>query len=492
MVGDGEPTSPCGRDRRPRTWWWRNLSLRARLTITATTVLAVGLAVAGVALVAALTHSLTGALDTSARRTAAQVAALRESGDALPNPLPVGDGNTVLVQVVNAKRQVLASAATQSEDRLVPLLSDSQLARVRRGAVLTLPGDAVAVNGPVRVLGRETGLGNDAETVLVAVYAKQVGQSARAVRNGLAIGAPVLLVLGAALSWYVVGRALRPVEALRAGAAEITGSGALGGQALPVPAGNDEIHRLGETLNDMLARLDAASAKQRGFVADAAHELRSPLASLRTQLEVAQRLGTRADWAETSTGALVDIDRLSRLVDDLLLLARLDDAGVRVRRDDVDLSVIVRRVVDGYSAHVRAPIRFAVDDDGHPPLVNADRDALARVVRNLVDNAVRHAVDDVRVSVTRGAGGLDVVLVVADDGPGIPAADRERVFDRFARLDEARARDAGGTGLGLPIVRELVRSHGGSVTLADARAGPDDGGGSAAGLRVEIRLPGVT
>ncbi len=461
-----------------RSPWWRNSSLRARLTAAATAVLAVGLAVAGVGLVLALRHSLTSALDSSARRTSNQIAALIESGDPVPNPLPIGDGNTVLVQAITDKGQVIGSSATQSQDRLVPMLTGDQVTKVRDGQVLRLDGDALSVDGPVRVLGRSTGLGNTNDTVIVAVYAKSVEQSTRALRNGLFIGAPVLLLLAAGLSWYVVGRALLPVEALRAGAADITGSRPAAGHRLPVPTGKDEIHRLAETLNDMLGRLDAASARQRGFVADAAHELRSPLASLRTQLEVAAHLGPRADWPETVQGALTDIDRLSRLVDDLLLLARLDDAGRRTRRVPVDLADVAGTVGgSGSYREARVPVRLHVATAG--AFVLADPDAMARTVRNLVDNAVRHATSAVDVTVS--VAGADVVLTVSDDGPGIPEADRERVFDRFARLDEARARDAGGTGLGLPIVRELARSHGGSVSLGDAEPG----------LVVEVRLPAV-
>ncbi|MGI8869211.1 MAG: ATP-binding protein [Mycobacteriales bacterium] len=485
-AGSAAPGTEIGRPRRRRsvTRWWGRLSLRARLTTTATAVLCIGLLVAGVALIWALNRSLTGALDSSARRTAAQIAALVESGDALPNPLPVGDGNTVLVQVVNPRGQVLGASATQSQDRLVSLLTSRQLREVRGGDVLTLSGDLVAVNGPVRVVGRATGLGNADETVVVAVYADQVGRSERAVRNGLLIGAPVLLILGGLLAWYVVGRTLRPVESLRAGAAAISGTRPSGtARRLPVPAGEDEIHRLAATLNDMLARLDAASARQRGFIADAAHELRSPLASLRTQLEVAQHVGPRADWSSTADGALVDIDRLTRLVDDLLLLARLDEAGARRHRERTDLGALVSEVAASYPADtplwVSAPGAVTVD---------ADPDALARIVRNLVDNAVRHARSRVDIAVTAsGVPGRapDVAtLSITDDGPGIAAADRERVFDRFARLDEARARDSGGTGLGLPIVRELIRSHGGTLRIADAVPGADY-----PGLRVQVRLP---
>jgi len=235
------------------------------------------------------------------------------------------------------------------------------------------------------------------------------------------------------------------------------------------------------TLNGMLDRLETARARQRSFVADAAHELRSPLANMRAQLEVGQRLGERTDWPGVADDLLADAERLSRLVDDLLLLARADDpaATLAARRaaEPIELGQLATQVARRYPA-----VRVAVPGRGRWTV--GEPDALARILANLVDNAVRHARGEVVVSVA-GDGAYQLVAVT-DDGPGIPAADRDRVFDRFTRLDDARARDGGGAGLGLAIVRELVRRHDGTVRLADADA---DGG---SGLRVEVRLPAFT
>jgi signal transduction histidine kinase len=264
---------------------------------------------------------------------------------------------------------------------------------------------------------------------------------------------------------------LRPVEALRAGAEEITG--AARSDRLPVPDSGDEIHRLAVTLNDMLHRLDAARARQRAFVADAAHELRSPLTNMRTELEVAQRLADDTDWPALADDLLTDVQRLSRLVDDLLLLARADDDATRALpapAEPVELSELLGEVAARYPT-----VRYEHPADPLP--TTGDRDALARVVANLLDNAVRHA--EKRVVLSVAADGAYQRISVCDDGPGIPAADRQRVFQRFTRLDDARARDAGGSGLGLAIVRELVRRHHGTVTLGDAEPG----------LRADVRLP---
>jgi signal transduction histidine kinase len=499
---------------------WRHLSLRARLTALAMAVLAVALVSGVLLLIAAQSHSLTSNLDAGARRTAAQVSSYVTSGDPLPDPLPIGDGNTVVVQLINADGQVVGASATA--DRLVPLLSAAERGQVRDGDVLVVSGNRAGVNGTLRVVGQATGLGNTTETVIVAVYADQVNESVRALRDALFIAAPVLLLVASLVCWHIVGRALRPVEDLRRGAEEITGSS----RQLPVPQARDEIRRLAETLNDMLARLDAASARQRGFIADAAHELRSPLASLRTQLEVAARLGAGADWPTTVEGSLTDIDRLSRLVDDLLLLARLDERPSSPRRQPVEVWPLVAGLVETYDA-ARVPVvvdpsaacvplpfrrpngETATESDGGSvadparpasasvsarsasatvpagparAVVLADPDAIRRIVRNLLDNAVRHAAATVSIGVLT-SGGV-VTLTVSDDGPGIAPADRVRVFDRFTRLDAARSRDAGGSGLGLAIVRELVHSLGGSVALEDARPGRAN-----PGLRVVVRLP---
>jgi signal transduction histidine kinase len=242
-----------------------------------------------------------------------------------------------------------------------------------------------------------------------------------------------------------------------------------------VPESQDEIHRLAVTLNDMLARIETARARQRAFVADAAHELRSPLTNMRTQLEVAQRLGERTDWPTVSDDLLADTERLARLVEDLLLLARSDDPAAAEAARRAAVPVELGELLAGVSARYPSP-PVVLRTPAAPCWVLGDPDALHRVVANLVDNAVRHA--RTRVVLAARAEGRERVVAVTDDGPGIPAADRERVFDRFTRLDDARARDAGGAGLGLAIVRELVRRHGGAVRLSDA--GP--------GLRAEIRL----
>jgi signal transduction histidine kinase len=446
--------------------WVRRLSLRARLLLVSVVALAVGLAAGGVVLVAVLNFALLRAVNTEALDTAEGVATLVNQNQ-LSQPIPVNPG--VQVQVIDAQNRVAAVSATA--DRLVPILYPQELRGLADRSGMVIPGARIGLDGPVRVVMVTAGPPTAPVHVLVARSTADVSQGVHLLRITLLVAFPLLVGLLAAVSWRVLGAALSPVEQLRSGAEEITG-GARPGR-LPVPDSNDEIHRLAVTLNGMLHRLDAARARQRAFVADAAHELRSPLTNMRTELEVAQRLPDTTDWPALADDLLTDVDRLGRLVSDLLLLARADDAATRPAHttpEEVELGQLLAEVAARYPVveyqRPAAPLRTV-----------GERDALGRVVANLLDNATRYAGDRVVLSVT--ADGAYQKIEVVDDGPGIPAADRERVFHRFTRLDDARARDAGGSGLGLAIVRELVRRHGGTVTLRDA----------APGLRVEVRLP---
>ncbi|MCZ7424875.1 HAMP domain-containing sensor histidine kinase [Micromonospora sp. WMMA1949] len=448
------------------------LGLRARLLALGVLGLAVGFAFGGTLLVGALGWTLQRSVDEEALRTADAVALLTAE-DALPDPLPVAGGQ-LRVQVVDAQGRI--RAASIDADRLVPMLGPDELRPGQRQR-LVVDGRRAGMPGPVRVVTVPAGTPQEPRTVLVAKSLTDVRHSLRVVRNLLLVGFPLLVAGLGLVAWRVVGATLRPVEQLRSGAAEITGRA--GAERLPVPAGQDEIHRLAVTLNDMLDRLAASRDRQRAFVADAAHELRSPLTNMRTELEVARRLGDDTDWPAVADDLLADTERLSRLVDDLLLLARLDEQDGRSSPvGPVELGELLRGVAARYPS---PPVRLTPPDV--PRWVEGDAGELRRVLVNLVDNALRHASSTVELTVS-GPDGAYHLITVTDDGPGIPAADRERVFARFTRLDDARARDAGGAGLGLAIVRELVRRAGGTVELADAAPGA-----VAPGLRATVRLP---
>jgi signal transduction histidine kinase len=284
---------------------------------------------------------------------------------------------------------------------------------------------------------------------------------------------PLLVLLVAFAVWYFAGRALRPVELIRAEAAAITGSTMY--RRVPEPGTDDEVGRLAHTMNAMLDRLELSSRRQRQFVSDASHELRSPLASIRANLEVALRNSDRADWPAVARRALSEDQRMEDTVSELLELARLDESQGEeplTSLPEVDLDELV--LDETLLPHVVLVNATRVSAGR----VHGRREQLARLVRNLVDNATRHAQTRVDLSLQTTDGTVE--LTVDDDGPGIDPDDRERVFERFTRLDDGRARDAGGLGIGLAIVKAIVEQHGGSVTIDDAPIG---------GARFLVQLP---
>ena len=452
----------------PRQWWERQ-SLRARLTLLATALFSFAVITGAVLLLVLQRQALTRVLDQSADKTARDIAKLFSSGKQ-PSTLPPTSGGITAVQVVDSGDFVIA--ASPGADQHTALVTPSELEAVRDGERLSI--NSATSDAKLRVVGRTLG----SRTVLVSTDVTRVDDSLRVLTRAALIGSPLAVLLMALASYGVAALTLRPVAALRHGAADITAAG-LAKQRLPVPSAQDEIHRLAVTLNAMLDRIDTATTRQRTFVGDAAHELRSPLASLRVQLEVAQRLGPTADWGGLIDDVLVDVGRLDRLVEDLLTLARLDESGVLARHEPVALDELVHDVVADY-----AQARVTVEATTQPAMVTGDADALRRVAINLINNAVRYAHTAVDVSVAPGKQGNKAVvrLVVVDDGPGIPESERARVFDRFYRVQESRSRSSGGTGLGLPIVRDIVRNHGGSVGLTAREDGQS-------GLRAVVVLP---
>jgi signal transduction histidine kinase len=439
---------------------WHRTGLQTRVTVLVAAAVAVALLAGALLLVSALRAGLTGVVDERARQRAAEVEQLVVEGR-LPALVPAPDPS-VLVQVLDPQGRVLA--ATAGTSRVVPLLTAAEVeqALVDDG-VVPVDGDRVGYGDALRVHARRTSTG---AVVLAGVPVQAVDDPLRLVRTALLVGLPLLLLAAAGGVWLTVGRTLRPVEQLRVGAEEVTAADP--SRRLPVPAAEDEVRRLADTLNGMLDRLEAGGTRQRAFVADAAHELRSPLAAVRTTLEVALVHPDPEGVEPTLRTALEETVRLGRLVDDLLLLARLDAAAPRPLAR-VDVGQLVADVVPGLAPHAQLALQ--------PAVVLGDRDGLVRVVRNLVENASRHAVAHVRVTV---ADGEQVALQVDDDGPGIPASERERVFDRFYRVDTPRSRAAGGAGLGLAIVHELVTSMGGTVVAEDSPAG---------GSRFSVRFP---
>lgn len=466
-----------------RAGWSARWTLRARITVLATAVVAFSLAAGAVLAVHLIDYVLLRTIDDGARTQASVVASVVRRG-ALPDPLPAV-GATAGVQVVDGAGRVLAASA--GGDRLVALAPLSELAAVRRGGTFQLAPGRLGGDDPLLVVGAAADAGSGARTVLVAVSTAELDRSGRLLAVAAGVGVPLAVAGFAIVCWMLTGSALRPVDALRRDAARITSAGS--GQRLVVPAARDAIRALAETLNAMLDRLTVADAAQRDFVADAAHELRSPVASLRVQLEVERDHPDPAVWPDTVDDLLAELTRLERLVADLLALARTDPARAVRRTGPVDLADVVRIAAEraeprsGVSVEVREP----------PPgwtgeaRVRGDADQLRRMVGNLLANAVAHAGSRVLLTVGSGTDSHTgtVRLEITDDGPGIAVEDRARVFDRFTRLDPDRNRMRGGSGLGLAIVAGIVTGHGGTIALSDARPF----GGATGGLVVTVDLP---
>jgi signal transduction histidine kinase len=441
-------------------------SVRARMTVLATLVAVIAVGISAVTLLVVLRHSLERAGDDAAKTRAQDLAALATTGT-LPRLLTVPNDEDV-AQVVDASGAVLAGSAGHTGRAIATFAPEGRAPVVRM--VRDVPDDNELID--FRVWAQRARTPDGPATVYIGTSLESVNETIATVRRVLLFILPPLLGLLAVASWVLVGRALRPVEAIRAEVADISGRAL--DRRVPVPPRRDEIGRLASTMNEMLDRLQAASERQRKFVADASHELQSPIAALRTQLEVAIAQPATTDWAATSSDLLAESRHMERLVRDLLFLARSDGEESVRRIEPVDLDDIVLEE----ATRLRSTAQVRVDASGvsAAPL-SGNRDELTRLVRNLLENAEHHAESRVRIRLS--AEGREIILMVEDDGPGVPPAERERIFQRFTRLDEARSRNNGGTGLGLAIVKEITERHGGTVCVENA----------APGARFAVRLP---
>ncbi len=437
-------------------------TVRVRTTLAAAAVVALALGLGAVALVAILHDTLTNEIRNSARLRAAELAVELESGTE-PGMGVGGDEDDQVFQVLDERGDVEASSGN--------VAGMGPVARLRPGESVQL--DVPIDDDPFVAVAVVAGTDGGPRTVVVARTIDTVLEATQAVTRLLAVGLPVLLILVVLTTWLVVGRALAPVDGIRREVDEI--SAAELHRRVPDPPGRDEIARLADTMNRMLGRLETAQARQRRFISDASHELRSPVASIRQHAEVALAHPDRTTPAELAETVLAEDLRVQRLVEDLLFLAKADEHTLQLVRRPVDVDDLVfgeaRRLRDTNDTQVDTTAVSA-------GRVAGDAAGLRRVLRNLGDNAARHARG--RVAFSLGEHDGAVVLVVDDDGPGIPESERGRILERFVRLDDARARDAGGSGLGLAIVSELVAAHGGRVTIGDSPLG---------GARIQVWLP---
>jgi signal transduction histidine kinase len=430
-------------------------TVRARVTAIAVVAVLVVLTIAGIGLVIVQRSVLRENVDEAVGGATDQIEAMVRE-DRVPDTLGgFGDDDTV-AQVIDRDGRVVASTANAGRDDPVadPPPDD------RRDVLRTID-DIPADDAPFRVQSRRVG------DVIIHVGATldDVEETTARLGGALLVAVPAVTAVLGAIVWLLVGRTLRPVEAIRAEVAGMAGTDLH--RRVPEPAGDDEVARLARTMNAMLGRVEDAAERQRRFVADASHELRSPLTRIRTELEVDLAHPERADPHLTHRSALEETVGLQRLVDDLLYLARADAGAAVVERGAVDLRDVV----------VRCSERAANTRDVHVDLgrverleVRADAAALTRAVGNVIDNAVRHAATTVTVVARRDDGA--VRLTVTDDGAGIPPGEEERIFERFTRLDASRTSATGGTGLGLAIARDIVERHGGTLVVdADHHGG---------------------
>lgn len=447
----------------------RRLPIRVKLTLAFTIVMAAVLTATGFFLYLRLRTELDNRLDQSLH-THLQVvntllrhgkagdpeAALRESGQ--------GRDGTGLAQILAADGRVVGATEGLHGS---PLLSAAEIRRAAAGTATFDLNSDFAELGPIRVIANPVRTPRRDLVVAVGTSLEDRNQALSNLRALLLVGEPIALLLAALAAYAVIGAALRPVEAMRTRAAAISAEDL--GQRLPLGAGRDELRRLGETLNEMLVRLENGLIRERTFVADASHEFRTPLTMLKTELELMKReRPVGAEFDEALTSAIGDTDRLTRLTDDLLLLARGDRDRLPLRLQTLPIADLLAGVAGRYT---KADVSVQADGDGPAALsAVADRARLEQALSNLVDNALRYGASPVRLSAKERDGSIE--LHVTDEGTGFPPAFIPHAFERFTQADAGHGNE--GTGLGLAIARMIAEAHGGSAHVANRASGGAD------------------
>ncbi|MBT1004007.1 HAMP domain-containing histidine kinase [Paenarthrobacter sp. DKR-5] len=443
---------------RRRAW-----GIRTSSTAVAVIVVAGALAAGGLLLLLLLQNALTTATDSVLRTKAHDVAALvagqdvNEAGQAIST----GAAGTIAVQILDSGGHVVHASEPALASRPLSLLRP---APGTTAAQQLANAGALGAGEDYYVVAVGVSSGSQQYVVLAAQNVQVKSDTLRTVALFLLLAAPFLLLIVGVSVWYFVGRSLRQVELIRAQVEQVS-PGSLGSR-VGVPPTRDELQALAVTMNAMLERIEAADVRQRQFLSHASHELRSPLTSLRTGLEVASSEGGSGQWKQLAPLLAGEARRMGDLIEDLLTLSKSDDAAFRLERTDVDFDDVVAR--ETARARATAPPSLRIRADLTPVRVQGDARRLAQVVRNVLDNAQRHAATLVVLTLNSEDGRAR--LTIDNDGPPVPDADRERIFGRFVRLDDSRSRDTGGSGLGLSIARSLTEAHGGTI---NAGTGPD-------------------
>jgi signal transduction histidine kinase len=440
------------------------LPIRVRLTLAFTLAMAMVLAATGAFLYLRLSSSLDEAIDEGLQSRAAELATRIETGDAGLGLSAATDPDERFVQVLASGGEIVDATPGLEQGPLLP--GPDALSRLAAGETLRYElGDTPTAAGGARLLAVPVETTRGTRIVVVGAALEDRDETIRGFLTELLVVGPAALVLTALLGYALATAALRPVEAMRVEAEAISGSEPE--RRLPLPDSNDEVRRLGETLNEMLDRLQAALERERGFVADAGHELRTPLAVVKAELELALRRPRSASELEAAVrSAAAETDRLAQLADDLLLLARSDERLLDVRRETIQATGLLDAVAERFTPRAEAAGRRLQVTASEQLELPGNRRRLERALGNLVENGLAHGDGPVALSACDRNGRIE--LHVTDEGHGFPPAFLPLAFERFSRADEART--SGGTGLGLAIADAIARAHGGSAHAANREA----------------------
>ena len=444
----------------------RRIPIKLRVTLVFAVVMAIVLAATGLFLYLRLESSLNRSIDQDLQSRSQQFI-----GEMRVSDTPLGEaarhlldrGAEEFTQVLTASGGVLEPGKQRGHSVLPP----AKTADAARGEISFERPSHGGNTQPERYLARPFEFEGRSLIVVVGASLGDRNEALSSLLRLLLIGGPIALLLASLAAYWTVGAALRPVEAMRRRAADVSASGS--GQRLPVPPAQDELHRLGETLNQMLDRLESALERERSFVDDASHELRTPLAAHKAELELALRYGASTEELRAAiASAIEEADRLSQLAESLLVIARSDKGRLRLQLEPIEIPDLFATMRDRMSARAERNSRQLVFDDGSDAAVEADRLRLEQAIGNLVENALRHGDGSVRVWSRRMNGRIQIH--VSDEGSGFPPEFLPHAFERFRRADTARASE--GTGLGLAIVQAIAEAHGGRAVARN----PGNGG----------------
>ncbi len=452
------------------------LPIRVKVTLAFAVVMALVLTAIGVFLHSQLATRLDESIKEGLTSRAGQLSVvLRESGAGLagsPGETSLLEEEDTLAQVLDPDGKVVDSTAQLEGERV---LTEAQLADARSSSGFFAARQLPGLEGQTRLYAAPVEIGGERLIVVVGSSVQDRDEALSSLATLMLIGGPIALLLASLAGYGVAAAALRPVEEMRGRASEISAGDP--GERLPVPPANDELSRLGHTLNEMLGRLEDALARERRFVDDAAHELRTPLALHKTELELALRYeADEGELRDAIASAVVEIDRLIQLAEDLLVVARAEDGQLKLSTRSLDAGVLLGTVAERFRARADDAERPLVVEPADGIEIAGDPLRLEQALTSLVDNAFRHGDGEVRLLATREDGHVE--LHVRDEGPGFDPDFLPRAFERFSRADAARAR--GGAGLGLSIVEKIAEAHGGRALAANPAGG---------GADVWLRLP---